>query len=119
MGKILTFSKSGGLPLVPPSDYIAIFSGYRERNDLQFSPAYELNFQIDEGENKGKIVNCLASVSESENSKLFAIITAILGKEPEKIDLDELIGKPCVIIVKTVNGKKGDFSQVVEVRPLK
>lgn len=119
MGKILTFSKSGGLPLVPPDDYIAIFSGYRERNDLEFSPAFELNFQIDEGENKGTIINCLTSVSQSEKSKLFRIIVAILGKEPEKIDLDELIGRPCVIVVKTVNGKKGEFSQVTEVRPLK
>jgi hypothetical protein len=107
------------LPVVPPGEYIAIFSWFRERNDLKFSPSFELHFKIDDGQFKGTIVNCLARESNSPKSKLFGIITAILGKEPEKIDLDELIGKPCIIVVRTVKGRDSDYSQVVEVKPLK
>ena len=119
MGKIFKVSSDGGLPLIPESEYPATYEGYVEAPGLPHGNALRLKFRISSGKHEGTVVTCLASDKFTPKSKLFSIVTTILGKEPEEegVDSDKLVGMPCVVAVKTKKNSQGDFSRVEEVKP--
>ena len=83
----------------------------------QFGDYVKIAFEIADGEYKGSVKTMVASLNLSKstsgkNSKLFDVVKAIMGVEPkigDKLDLTQLIGKTCQILI--VNGKEKDGIQ--------
>jgi hypothetical protein len=117
MGITLKVTRSS-LSLVPDAEYRAIFEGYQEVN-FRFGDALRLRFKITDEKYDGVIVDCLTSTRFSPGSKLFGIVKTLLGEEPKEgvnLDLDTLIGADCVVTTETIQGERGNFSRVKEVK---
>lgn len=120
MGKIFTVGDSG-LPLIPEGEYKAKFMSYEEKKGLAYGDALKVNFEISEGDFQGTVLNTLVSEKLSPQSRFGQIVRALTRKPlkvKEGIDIDSLVGSPCVIVVQTKEGKGdyGDFSIVTEVK---
>lgn len=110
---------TSGLPLIPAGEYPAVFEGIEEKKGLRFGDALRLEFKVDEGDQKGVILDCLARDRLSPKTKLGQILSVLLGeplKEDTDIDFEILKGAPCVIVVSTVKSSSGDFSTIQEVK---
>lgn len=92
-----------------------------------FGDYFKFIFEITEGEQKGVTRSAIASKKLSKSmsgsvSKLFGYFKALTKAEPksgESVDIDQLIGKECHILVK--NGKEKDgvmFQDITEVMPI-
>src|SRR3990172_3804652 len=118
MGKIFTVDE-GGLPLIPEGEYKAVFTKYEEKKALAYGDALRIDFEIKEGDFSGTVINTLVSEKLSPKSRFGKLVSALTGqplKAKDGVDLDELLGKPCSIVVGTTEGKAGygDFSTIVE-----
>lgn len=124
MGKILKVYENE-LPLIDEGVYVASFEDYQELTGLKFGDVLLLKFKITDTESKhyGIVLTMMCSQKFSKgkrNSKLFDVVTTLLGEEPKKdieLDLDSLKEAMCKIVVKTkeVDGRK--FSSITEVLP--
>ena len=126
MSKILKVYETV-LPLIQEGAYVAEFTNYEERPGLKFGDAISLKFKITDSKSDsyGIILDMLCSDKFSKgkkNSKLFDVVTALLGEEPKKdadLDLDSLKDTMCQIIVKTKENEGRKFSTITEVLPMK
>ncbi len=112
----LVVKETEGSKPVPEGLYKAIVKEIKEGTG-EFGDYAKFAFELTEGEFKGIIKTMVASqkLSKSKNgknSKLFDAVKALLKAEPnpgDKLDLNQLIGKACQILV--VDGKKVDDVQ--------
>jgi hypothetical protein len=107
---------SSGLPLIEAGEYPTAFTGW-ELKSTQFGESVQLNFTLQDEKNKGTVVGALMRAKITPNTKLGTFVSALMGKELEidsEIDLDTFLGTKGTVKVKTVNGKKGDYSIVEE-----
>jgi hypothetical protein len=85
----------------------------------QYGPSRKWEFDaLDEGELVE--VDCLTSLFLNSGSRGGQNLTAILGRQPEvgeEVDLDDLVGKPCQVVIGL--NKKGTRMTVVQVLPAK
>ena len=79
-----------------------------EEADGQYGPQVKLTFEITSGELAGKKLLAWASLRYSEKTKLYGWTRAILGHAPEWFDSDDLLHKPCRIVVSEKLGDGGD-----------
>ncbi len=89
------------------------------RIDSNGAPIINEVFRISFQRNDGQAIDGITSRIFSTKSKLYSWYSAILGREPavgEDIDLNELVGRRCRIIVKNKATKRGGVaSQVTDV----
>ena len=119
LNNILVTEGSGSQP-IPEGLYKALVKELEEKTG-QNGVYLKISFEITDGEFKGVTKNTLASLKlsrskDGKNSKLFDIVKAVLRTEPttgSALDLMQLIGKPCQILV--VNGKITNGIQYQEI----
>lgn len=119
LNNIVVTENEGSKP-IPETLYKAIVKEIVE-NTGQHGVYLRVVFEIAEGEYKGTLKNTLASLrlsksKDGKNSKLFDIVKAVLKSEPAigtSLDLMQLVGKPCQILV--INGKNVDGVQYQEI----
>src|SRR3972149_5287990 len=114
MGKIFTVDE-GGLPLIPEGEYKAVFTKYEEKKALAYGDALRIDFEIKEGDFNGTVLNTLVSERLSPKSRFGKLVSALTGqplKAKDGVDLDELLGKPCSIVVGTTEGKAGKGEKI-------
>lgn len=105
---------TSGLPLISAGKYLAKFVGYQSV-DSQFGPTLQMKYEITDGENKGVVVDCLANQRLTPTSKLYTLVSGMIDDHlviGNNFELDTLIGTECVVTVKTINGRRGDFSRI-------
>jgi hypothetical protein len=68
-----------------------------EEDELQHGPVFKVGFETTEGE-----VGTVFSQNYSEKSKFGVFVEKVLGKRPEDLDSDALIGKKVQILVEHV-----------------
>lgn len=115
LNNIVVTENEGSQP-IPETLYKAVVKDIQEGTG-QFGIYIRFLFEITEGEYKGTLKSTLTPPTlnkrkEGKNSKLFDIVKAILRNEPAKdssVDLTQLIGKHCLILVE--NGKNVDGVQ--------
>lgn len=113
-------TEGGGSKPIPEGLYKAVVKELEEKTG-QNGVYLRVSFETTEGEFKGIMKNTLASLKlsrsqDGKNSKLFDIVKAVLKTEPtagSSLDLMQLIGKPCQILV--VNGKVTNGIQYQEI----
>lgn len=106
-------NESDGSKPIPEGLYKAFVKEIKEGTG-EFGDYVKIALEITEGEYEGVIKTMIASLKLSKskngkNSKLFDVVKAVLKTEPkpgESLDLTELIGKTCHILV--VDGKEID-----------
>ena len=119
---------AGEFELIEPDQYDAVLDHIEEFQGTVFgdptTPQLQakLVWRIKGGEYDGKTVDRIVSPSLNEKANLHPMFKAITGKTPEpgkRYDLEEeLVGKPCRIIVEDYTNKKGQtFSRVATVLP--
>lgn len=126
MGKILKVYEAE-LPLIAAGTYVAQFEDYEERPGLKFGDTVVLKFKITDSKSDsyGIILNIMCSdkfTKGKKNSKLYDVVTTLLGEEPKKdadLDLDSLKETMCQIVVKTKESGDRKFSTITEVLPMK
>lgn len=119
LNNILVTENEGAKP-IPEGLYKACVKEIVENNG-QHGVYLRIAFEIIDGTYKGTVKNTLASLKlyksqDGKNSKLFDLVKAVLKTEPtvgSSLDLMQLIGKPCQILV--MNGKITDGIQYQEI----
>jgi hypothetical protein len=100
--------------------YEAIFTRY-EVDEMEFGPVYKLYFEIkNDEEYDGKELSRLVSQKFNPKSNLFQTVQGLLGRpvrSGEEIDLDALIGRPCVLNIGHNVKERGTFEQIDGVNP--
>jgi len=100
--------------------YEAVFTRYEE-DEMEFGPVYKLYFEItNDKEYEGKELSRLVSQKFNPKSNLFQTVQGLLGRPirpGEEIDLDELIGRPCVLNIGHNVKERGTFEQIDGVNP--
>src|SRR3712207_654458 len=100
--------------------YEAVFTRYEE-DEMEFGPVYKLFFKItNDEEHEGKELSRLVSQKFNPKSNLFQTVQGLLGRPiraGEEIDLDELIGRPCVLNVGHNVKERGTFETIDGVNP--
>ena len=100
--------------------YEAIFTRYEE-HEMEFGPVYKLFFQITNDEEfEGKELSRLVSQKFNPKSNLFQTVQGLLGRPirpGEEIDLDDLVGRPCVLNIGHNVKERGTFEQIDSVNP--
>ena len=92
-----------------------------EQGEGEFGEYLKLKFVITGGEKKGVERTTIASlmlVKGKKTSKLYDIVTALLGKQPETdqtINFKELLDKECQILVKNKPGDTEGGQIILEV----
>lgn len=100
-------------PAIPEAVYKAALV-FVDEGTGQYGDYLKLTFEIVDGEHKGtvKTLMCSKKLTKSKSgksSKLFDVVKALTKSDPgsgASIDLEDLIGKPCQIVIK--NGKEKD-----------
>jgi len=116
----LTVKETEGGITVPEGLYQAKVKEIKE-NTGEFGPYVKLAFDITEGEFNGTTKTLVASLKmtrnkSGKNSKLYDAAKAILKEEPktgDSLDLNNLIGKTCQILI--INGKLLDGVQYQDI----
>jgi hypothetical protein len=63
-------------------------------------------------------IRCLCTASLHRKSKLYAIVTALLGTVPDTLNLDDLVGRTCQLTITNRPGKAGGvFSNIDAILP--
>ena len=104
-----------------PGDYRAKFTGYEE-DEGEHGPFVKLFFELLDEEHAGKILTGIAYTKFNPMSKLFAWTQALLGRpieDGEEIDLDDLVGRECMLDIEHRKTERGTFERVVAVRPVR
>jgi hypothetical protein len=100
--------------------YEAIFTRYEE-DEMEHGPVYKLFFKItNDEEYEGKELSRLVSQKFNPKSNLFQTVLALLGRPirpGEVIDLDDLVGRPCVLNIGHNVKERGTFEQIDGVNP--
>src|SRR3712207_4726958 len=100
--------------------YEAVFTRYEE-DELEFGPVYKLYFKItNDEEYEGKELSRLVSQKFNPKSNLFQTVQGLLGRPirpGEEIDLDDLLGRPCVLNIGHNVKERGTFEQIDGVNP--
>lgn len=94
-----------------------------EKGEGEYGTFLKLKFEITDGEHKGTERSTIAKLTlrkGKKNSKLFDIVTALLGTQPEteqEISFNDLVGKACQILVKNRPGDAEGWQIISEVMP--
>jgi hypothetical protein len=100
--------------------YEAVFARY-EGDEMEFGPVYKLWFKITNDEAyEGKELSRLVSQKFNPKSNLFQTVQGLLGRPirpGEEIDLDDLVGRPCVLNIGHNVKERGTFEQIDSVNP--
>jgi hypothetical protein len=100
--------------------YEAIFTRYEE-GEMEHGPVYKLFFEItNDEEYEGKELSRLVSQKFNPKSNLFQTVQGLLGRPirpGEEIDLDDLVGRPCILNVGHNVKERGTFEQIDGVNP--
>ena len=100
--------------------YEAVFTRYEE-DEMEFGPVYKLFFKItNDEEYEGKELSRLVSQKFNPKSNLFQTVQGLLGRPirpGEVIDLDDLLGRPCVLNIGHNVKERGTFEQIDGVNP--
>jgi hypothetical protein len=100
--------------------YEAVFTRYAE-DEMEHGPVYKLFFNITNDEDyEGKELSRLVSQKFNPKSNLFQTVQALLGqpiRPGEVIDLDDLVGRPCVLNIGHNVKERGTFEQIDGVNP--
>ena len=95
--------------------YEAVFTRYEE-DEMEFGPVYKVYFEItNDEEYEGKELSRLVSQKFNPKSNLFQTVLALLGRPirpGEVIDLDDLVGRPCVLNIGHNVKERGTFEQI-------
>jgi hypothetical protein len=117
--KKLTYEEMDYEPMEIGS-YEAVFTHYEEDN-MEFGPVFKLYFEItNDEEYEGKELTRLVSQKFNPKSNLFQSVQGLLGRPVrpgEEIDLDALIGRPCVLNIGHNVKERGTFEQIDGVNP--
>ena len=100
--------------------YEAIFTRYEE-DEMEHGPVFKLYFKItNDEEYQGKELSRLVSQKFNPKSNLFQTVQGLLGRPirpGEEIDLDDLLGRPCVLNIGHNVRERGTFEQIDGVNP--
>jgi hypothetical protein len=100
--------------------YEAIFTRYEE-DEMEHGPVFKLCFKItNDEEYQGKELSRLVSQKFNPKSNLFQTVQGLLGqpiRPGEELDLDELVGRPCVLNIGHNVKERGTFEQIDGVNP--
>jgi hypothetical protein len=100
--------------------YEAVFARY-EGDEMEFGPVYKLWFKITNDEAyEGKELSRLVSQKFNPKSNLFQTVQGLLGRPirpGEEIDLDDLVGRPCLLNIGHNVKERGTFEQIDGVNP--
>lgn len=125
---IYTVKESESPEPIPVGIYSAKFADWEEKDDGQYGPYVRLEFEITSGEQKGTKRSLVASTKlkkgkdQKTTSKLFKIVSSLLGKEPsteEKVSLKELVGTKCQIMIEDREGDEEGWQDITKVLPAK
>lgn len=101
---------------IPVGVYPAKFVSFDKQKDGSYGPYLRLDFEITEGDYAGTKRNLIASSkltkgkTSETNSKLFNVVTGLLGREPRKdeaVSLKNLLETECQILVENKPGDEG------------
>jgi hypothetical protein len=100
--------------------YEAVFTRYEE-HQMEHGPVYKLYFKITNDEKyEGKELSRLVSQKFNPKTNLFQTVQGLLGRPVrpgEVIDLDRLIGCPCVLNIGHNVKERGTFEHIDGVNP--
>jgi len=116
----LSYEEFSDYELMDIGSYEAIFTRYEE-HEMEFGPVYKLFFQITNDEEfEGKELSRLVSQKFNPKSNLFQTVQGLLGRPirpGEVIDLDDLLGRLCVLNIGHNVKERGTFEQIDGVNP--
>jgi len=116
----LRYEEMGDYEPMDIGSYAAIFTRY-EVDEMEFGPVYKLYFKItNDEEYESKELSRLVSQKFNPKSNLFQSVQGLLGRPVrpgEEIDLDALIGRPCVLNIGHNAKERGTFEQIDGVNP--
>jgi hypothetical protein len=116
----LSYEESSDYEPMDTGSYEAVFTRYEE-DEMEFGPVYKLHFEItNDEEHEGKELSRLVSQKFNPKSNLFQTVQGLLGRPirpGEVIDLDDLVGRPCVLNVGHNVKERGTYEQIDGVNP--
>jgi hypothetical protein len=116
----LKYEEMGDYEPMDIGSYDAVFTRYEE-DEMEFGPVYKLFFKItNDEEYEGKELSRLVSQKFNPKSNLFQTVQGLLGRPirpGEAIDLDDLLGCPCVLNIGHNVKERGTFEQIDGVNP--
>jgi hypothetical protein len=116
---ILSFEESNYEPMEMGS-YEAHFTRYEE-DEMEHGPVFKLFFKIvNDDEYEGRELSRLVSQKFNPKSNLFQTVQGLLGRPirpSEKIVLDDLVGRPCVLNIGHNIKERGTFEHIDGVNP--
>lgn len=113
---------------IPVGVYPAKLISWEEKDDGSYGPYTRLEFEITEGDYAGTTRTLIASSkltkgkNQKTTSKLFQVITGLLGHEPkkdEKVTLNDLLETECQILVEDRPGDEEGWQDITKVMPAK
>jgi len=104
----------GGLLAIVDKGYVDYGQGPRRMLELSF-----ITDQKHAQSGQPLEIRCLCSATLHRKSKLFGIVTALLGTVPDTLNLDDLVGQRCRLNIVNGAGKngKGMFSNIEAFAP--
>ena len=116
-----TVSEGKGVEPIDAGVYPAKLVSWEEKNDGQYGPYVRMEFEVTSGDYKGVKRSIVASTKLTKGkkgkhtSKLFTIVTALLGREPksgEDISLKDLEGDGCQIIAEAPPEGEDEWQEI-------
>jgi hypothetical protein len=100
--------------------YEGVFTRYEE-DEMEHGPVYKLFFRVmNDEEYEGKELSRLVSQKFNPKSNLFQTVQGLLGRpirSGEEVELDELVGRPCVLNIGHNVKERGTFEKIDGVNP--
>jgi hypothetical protein len=116
----LKYEEMGDYEPMDIGSYEAVFTRYEE-DEMEFGPVYKVFFKItNDEEYEGKELSRLVSQKFNPKSNLFQTVQGLLGRPirpGEELDLDDLLGRPCVLNIGHNVKERGTFEQIDGVNP--
>ncbi|MCE9561574.1 MAG: hypothetical protein K8U57_05925 [Planctomycetes bacterium] len=101
-----TVSQSGTVPcggyqaVFKTAEYLPEHEGDMEGKGKRQFPSVRFNWEISDGEHKGKLVNTETSTANSVKSRQYTVISWLLGRQPTaEYDLSACVGKKYLVTV--------------------
>ena len=101
------------------SDYRDKFTGYEEDEGIH-GPFVKWYFEVLDEEYPGRSLKGISSTAFNPMSKMWAWVQALLGRpieDGEELELDDLIGRECLLDIDHHKTERGTFERIVGVRP--